>query len=239
MPARAKTTATTDDAASRPDYRVGALAKGLRVLALFDERRPTWTVRDIADTTGFPMPTTYRLVMTLLGEGYLDQLPSGAYRPSVRCLTLGSSALRGLDLVEAATPELQRLADETGETVNLAVLDDEQILYLVRLRNADLVTANIQVGSRLPADRTSIGKLLSASPGDLARGWAFQDEELAPGLRSIAAPIHGSDGQVLAGINIAVQAGEWTMDRLVEELLPALRATAAKITQILGADDGE
>ncbi|WP_455430618.1 IclR family transcriptional regulator domain-containing protein [Paractinoplanes durhamensis] len=55
---------------------------------------------------------------------------------------------------------MQRLATETGETVNLAVLTGDKVLYLVRLRNSDLVTANIQVGSTLPAVHTSIGKLL-------------------------------------------------------------------------------
>ena len=92
----ATVTATEFDASppvddARPDYRVGALAKGLRVLTCFDEQHPDWTVSDLVEATGFPMPTVYRLVMTLVGEGYLDQLPSGEYRPSVRALVLGTS----------------------------------------------------------------------------------------------------------------------------------------------------
>ncbi len=55
---------------------------------------------------------------------------------------------------------------QTGETVNLAVLTGDRVLYLVRLRNSDLVTANIQVGSTLPAVHTSIGKLLLAHLDD-------------------------------------------------------------------------
>ena len=100
--------------------------------------------------------------MTLTAEGYLDHLPNGDYRPGVRTLTLGTAALRSLDLVGIATPKLQRLGEATGETVNLAVLTGDRVLYLVRLRNSDLVTANIQVGSTLPAVTTSIGKLLLA-----------------------------------------------------------------------------
>ena len=49
----------------RPDYRVEALAKGLRILSLFDEKRPTWRVSDLAAAAGLPMPTVYRVVMTL------------------------------------------------------------------------------------------------------------------------------------------------------------------------------
>ncbi len=227
------------EAAQRPEYRVEALAKGLRILSLFDEKRPSWRVSDLASAAGLPMPTVYRAVMTLAAEGYLDQLPDGGYRPGVRTLTLGTAALRSLDLVAIATPKLQQLAGRSGETVNLAVLSGDRVLYLVRLRNSDLVTANIQVGSTLPAVHTSIGKLLlsyldeadlaaritdasfSANSGPNAKlslaelrgelrsvrdqGWAMQDEELAYGLRSVAAPIIGPDGRVLAGVNLAVQ----------------------------------
>ena len=92
----------------RPEYRVEALAKGLRILSLFDEQRPSWRVTDLAAAAGLPMPTVYRVVMTLTAEGYLDHLPNGDYRPGVRTLTLGTAALRSLDLVGIATPKLQR-----------------------------------------------------------------------------------------------------------------------------------
>ncbi|MFD0523105.1 helix-turn-helix domain-containing protein [Paractinoplanes durhamensis] len=90
--------------AGKPEYRVEALAKGLRILSLFTEQRPTWRVSDIAPAVGMPLPTVYRVVMTLTAEGYLDHLPNGDYRPAVRVLTLGGAALRSLDLVTAATP---------------------------------------------------------------------------------------------------------------------------------------
>jgi len=165
------TRGTPDDAAGgggatptavRPEYRVEALAKGLRILSLFTENRPTWRVSDIAPAVGMPLATVYRVVMTLTAEGYLDHLPGGDYRPGVAVLTLGTAALASLDLVQVATPKLRELADATRETVNLAVLTADRVLYLVRLRNSDLVTANIQVGSTLPAVHTSIGKLLLA-----------------------------------------------------------------------------
>src|ERR1700729_3942555 len=157
-----RSAAGSSGSAERPEYRVEALAKGLRILSLFTEQRPTWRVSDLATAAGLPMPTAYRVVMTLTSEGYLDHLPNGEYRPGVRTLTLGTAALRSLDLVDVATPKLTRLGQRTGETVNLAVLSGDRVLYLVRLRNSDLVTANIQVGSTLPAVHTSIGKLMLA-----------------------------------------------------------------------------
>jgi IclR family transcriptional regulator, pca regulon regulatory protein len=256
------------DAAAQPDYRVEALAKGLRVLSVFSEQRPTWRITDIAAEVSLPLPTAYRLVMTLTAEGYLDHLPSGEYRPGVRVLTLGTAALRSLDLVELATPKLQELANATRETVNLAVLTGDQVLYLVRLRNSDLVTANIRVGSLLPAVHTSIGKLLLAYADDAdleqnvtagsfgglsgpnakrsldelrpelatirAQGWAMQDEELAYGLRSVAAPVRGESGAVVAGANLAVQSRDWPAARITRELRPMVEETCMEISQLLG-----
>ena len=259
--------AATADVVQRPDYRVEALAKGLRILSLFDEKRPTWRVSDLATAAQLPMPTVYRVVMTLEAEGYLDHLPNGDYRPGVRTLTLGTAALRSLDLVAIATPKLRELGERTGETVNLAVLSGDRVLYLIRLRNSDLVTANIQVGSTLPAVHTSIGKLLLAhlDEADLAaritdasfaansgpnaklslaelreeltvirgQGWAMQDEELAYGLRSVAAPVISPDGRVIAGINLAVQAQDWSSQRIVRELKPAVLTACADISALL------
>jgi IclR family transcriptional regulator, pca regulon regulatory protein len=251
----------------KPEYRVEALAKGLRLLSLFDEQRPTWRVTDMASVAGLPVPTVYRVVMTLTAEGYLDHLPNGDYRPGVKTLTLGTAALRSLDLVGLARPKLEQLGESTGETVNLAVLTGDRVLYLVRLRNSDLVTANIQVGSTLPAVTTSIGKLLLAylddaelrarvTPQSFAaqhgpnakvsldelreelakireQGWAMQDEELAYGLRSVAGPIRGSDGRVVAGVNLAVQARDWSNQRIVRELRPAVLESCQEISALL------
>lgn len=146
----------------RARYRVEALAKGLRVLALFSEREPALRMTEIAQRTGIPLPTLFRLVATLEDEGYLERLGDSRYRPNSRVLTLGYAALQGLDLVQAAEGPLRALADRTGETVNLGVLSGDRVLYLARLRNHELVTANIQVGSTLPAAYTSMGKLLLA-----------------------------------------------------------------------------
>ncbi|WNM25576.1 IclR family transcriptional regulator [Demequina capsici] len=143
-------------------YRIEALAKGLAVLRLFDETVTGLKLRDISERTGIPMPTAFRVVATLEGEGFLERTDDGTIRPGVAVLTLGSAALRGSSLVQVAERPLRRLAESTGETVNLGVLLGDQVLYLVRLRNSDLVTANVQVGSTLPAAYTSMGKLLLA-----------------------------------------------------------------------------
>lgn len=250
------------------DYTIDALTKGLVVLQTFTEQEPVQRLTDISARTGILMPTVYRIAMTFVAEGFLEKLADGRYRPTAKVLTLGFAALQDLDVVEAATPILKTLSDISGETVNLGVLSEDRVLYLLRFKTTELVTANIQVGSRLPAIHSSMGKVLLAelpleqmrmriaesnfaSPAgpnakhDLAslenelddirrQGFAQQDEEVAFGLRSIAVPLYDAHGAVAAA-NIAVNAMEWSMERLLNEGLPQLQKAAHSISRMLGA----
>jgi IclR family pca regulon transcriptional regulator len=250
-------------------YTVEALSKGLRILALFSERRSQLRLTEIVTLTGLPMPTAFRLVATLEAEGYLERLPDGAVRPSAAVLTLGFAALRGLDLVQTSSVILGQLFAHTKQTVNLGILAQDRVVYVARMQSESvLVTANVTVGSTLPAIVTSMGKVLLAdlpddevrkritarsfdgpwgpnavrSPAalrkELARvrecGYALQDEELASGLRSIAAPVRQNDGRAVAAINVAVPAREFTVDDLLERVRDPLLAACAQISRRLG-----
>ena len=255
------------EADSRSKYRVEALAKGLAVLSLFSERQTSLMLKQICEATAMPMPTAFRIIATLEEDGYLERLPDGSYRPSVAVLSLGYSALSGLDLVEHGQILLRDLALSTNETVNVGSLVGDRVLYLVRIRNADLVTANIQVGSTLPAVHTSMGKVLLSEldpvelkarldPRSFAegtgpnavrsieelekgfaavrrQGYAVQDQEVAHGLRSIACPIRGKDGTIVAAANIAVQASQYSAAELVRRFRTPLREVCDEVTRRL------
>jgi IclR family pca regulon transcriptional regulator len=170
-------------------YTVSALAKGMRVLSVFSEQRRELRLVDVATLTGLPVPTVFRLLKTLQSEGYLEQLENGRFRPGLYVLSLGYAALQGQEVVEAASLPLRRLADETAETVNLGVLVGTSVLYLARVKNTDLVTANLQVGSMLPAACTSMGKVLLSylPPAELELRLAEVDLESCRGPRALRA----------------------------------------------------
>ncbi len=146
----------------KPDYEIRSLARGLAVLRCYEDSRGELHLSGIAKRTGLPLPTVLRIARTLVAGSFLEQTESGAYRPGLGVLRLGFAALDGMEIVRLAGEPLRELARRSMETINLAVLDDIDIRYLVRVRNADLVTADIRVGSTLPASCTSMGKLLLA-----------------------------------------------------------------------------
>ena len=63
-----------------------------------------------------------------------------------------------------------------------------------------------------------------------ARGWALADEELAPGVRSVAVPVRDGAGVVRAAMNITVHAAETSTERLLQEHLPLLQRTAGEVS---------
>ena len=176
-----------------------------------------------------------------------------------------------MDVRDVAAPHLQALSDETGHTVNMAILDGADIVYIERCRTSQRgqheIDLNLHIGSRLPAYCTSLGKVLLAGlpesdqqavlervefvqrgPNTLVRredlirelrhvqstGLAVNNEELAYGLRSIAAPIRSEPGDVVAAINLAVHRSMISADTLVARLGPTLQRTADAISARLG-----
>ena len=210
--------------------------------------------------------TAHRYIATLAQLGYLQQDPdSRRYRLGPKVLDLGFSAINSMDVREISAPYLRQLSDETGHTVNLAILDGIDVVYIERCRTARPgqreIDLNLHVGSRLPAYCTAMGKaILAFVPDDqldgaieqidfaqrgpntltspeafreeLARirvsGIAVNDEELAYGLRSIAAPIHSQAGEVVAALNLAVHRTMVSMDELIARFGPAVIANGAR-----------
>src|SRR5205809_3957584 len=152
-----------------------SLERGLAILSAFRSGRPLLGVSDLSREVGLSRSTAHRYIATLAGLGYLQQdPPTRKYRLGPRVLDLGFSAINSMDLRELAAPHLQALSDETGHTVNMAVLDGADIVYIERCRTAQQgqreIDLNLHVGSRLPAYCTSMGKVLLADldAGDLA-----------------------------------------------------------------------
>jgi IclR family pca regulon transcriptional regulator len=246
-----------------------SLERGLAILSSFRSAQPLLGVSDLSREVGLSRSTTHRYVATLAALGYLQQdAETKKYRLGPRVLDLGFSAINSMELRHVASPHLKQLGDATGHTVNLAVLDGSEIVYLERCKGSgpQEIDLNLHVGSRLPAYCTSMGKVLLAflpaaelrttldtmelarrGPNtitakrallkELARvrmvGLAVNNEELAYGLRSIAAPVRSQD-EVVAAINIAVHRSLVSMDELLKDLAPALAQTAREISAHIG-----
>ena len=144
-----------------------SLERGLAILSAFKPVRPELGISELARELGLTRSTSHRYVATLARLGYLQQDPqSRKYRLGPKVLDLGFSAINSMELRQIAASHLQQLSDETGHTVNMAILDGTDIVYIERCRSAQQgqreIDLDLHVGSRLPAYCTSMGKVLLA-----------------------------------------------------------------------------
>ncbi len=110
--------------------QVNSLQRGLDILHLFDGRQPLLTQAEIASRLGLPRATVAKLLSTLLAQRFLRQTAGDAYEPDSACLALGRTVKRGLPVVQAAAPQMLRLAEEFGIHVSLMARERLQMLVL-------------------------------------------------------------------------------------------------------------
>jgi IclR family pca regulon transcriptional regulator len=235
-----------DDAG--PDF-IEALARGLEVLRSFRPGRRVSTLSEIAADTGLARPTVRRILKTLEALGYVRTADRG-FVLAPRVLELGMTYVNALDMWDVARPHMEKLVEQTNESTSMAQLDEEDIVYVARVAVPKIVTLSVTIGTRFPAYATSMGKVLLAAQdlNDIdyvlqepsrsgitprwqpTKGWALADQDLAPGIRSIAAGVRDGDGRVVAAINVTVHAAETPVEKLTGDYLPLLLRAAADIS---------
>jgi len=154
----------------RQGERPGTLERGLRLLQFFAAAGEA-TPAEAAKATGLSRSATYRIADRLRGWGFLELDPaSEALRLGPEAVRLGAAALASLEVTRVAPPHLRTLADRTQETVNLAVLDGDAVVYIHKEEGTLAVKMSAQLGSRRPLHCTALGKayLAALPPEELA-----------------------------------------------------------------------
>jgi IclR family pca regulon transcriptional regulator len=257
---------------NKDKYYIEALGRGLNVLEAFSRDSPSLSLTEIAEATGLSKSTAFRFTHTLEELGFLNRDPeTKQYRPGLKVLRLGFTALNSLEMGQIAQPYLKALSANCGWTTNMAVRDEVEIVYVARNKTQQILSVDLHLGSRLPVHCTSMGKaqlvdltrrelrdLLGEGPYERRgpntitsldalvaeldqvrqEGYAIADEELAPGLRAVAAPVRGHAQQVVAAVSVSVPSVRVSCEELENGLAPMVVATARQISGALGATVG-
>jgi IclR family pca regulon transcriptional regulator len=200
---------------------MAGLAKGLAVIEAFGASATGLTVADAARMTNVTRAAARRCLLTLAELGYLSH-DGKRFHPTPRMLRLGSSYLDAAPLPTLAQPYLIAARDMLGESVSLAVWQDDSALFVARAEAERLVSTGVRVGARLPAHCSATGKVLLAglAPAEVA---AY----LAASARSRRTPHTVVDAEQLAeSVRQAAADGYATSD---EELELGMRALAVPV----------
>jgi IclR family transcriptional regulator, acetate operon repressor len=143
-----------------PSGTVQSVHRALSLLELLAQAGGRLPVSELAARSGLSLGTAHRLLATLAVRGYVRQGPDRRYALGTALLPLGDAATRLLS--SWAMPFLTELAEECGETVNLAVLDDDRVSYVAQAPGRHRMRMFTQVGRRVLPHSTAVGKVLLA-----------------------------------------------------------------------------
>ena len=145
---------------------IESLDRGLRVLEVFGGRQQPMTLSDLAKAADLPRATARRILFTLERAGFVAS-DGKLFRLMPRVLVLASSYLASNHVVSVLQPALDKLSGEAQEISSMAILDGDDVVFIARASPTRIFSSGIDIGYRLPAFCTSVGRvLLSRLPDD-------------------------------------------------------------------------
>jgi DNA-binding IclR family transcriptional regulator len=210
----------------RDPYLLGSLHKGLEVIDCFT-RQKTWSLAELTTELGQTKPTVFRILHTIEAFGYLQKdRETGRYSLAMRFHTLGSAAVRHEQLRWQALPPLQDLARDTGETVHVGILYDNEAICVQAVDGTRLIRMHAFVGKRTPAHASALGKVLLAHLPD-----AELDAFVAGGLAGFTPNTITTPAALREALHL-VRVQGWALDD--EEMEVGLRCLGAPIIDHTG-----
>lgn len=201
-----------------------------KVVSLLDAFLPSareLSLNELADRTGLPLSTAYRLATQLVQWGGLERVEGGGYRIGLRLWEIGALATTGSTLQAVVSPFMQDLYEATRENVQLAILSGHQALYIEKIAGPRSIPIRTRRAGRLPLHATGVGKVLLAhAPAE------FVEELIAGGLRRYTAHTIVSGGPLRRSLAEIRRAG---VGFAKEELTLGSVSVAAPVFDVSGS----
>jgi DNA-binding IclR family transcriptional regulator len=247
------------------------LLKGLAVMeAVASQQGRDRTIEELATHLQLTNSNVHRTLQTLAHAGYLiKDDSSGSYHTTMKLFELGAQQLMRFDVRKFAPPYMRALAEESGETVHLSVLEGFNVVYIDKIDSPQPVRSYTVIGGRAPAYAVATGKaMLAYQPDGYLERYAdtmtrhspstitslpVLKEELARIARTGYAVNRGEWRETVGGLAVAVFNGlnqmvaalgiSGPLDRLnnarMAELAPAVKKYAAEISRAMGYREGQ
>jgi DNA-binding IclR family transcriptional regulator len=144
---------------------IDRMAKLLDVISGHDEPA---SLKILSAETGLHPSTAFRILSSLAEHGYIERTARGNYQLGAKLMQLGSRVSASVDIRKVALPLMEKLRDRLGETVNLAVREEDEVVYIERSLAKRMIRVEQIIGSRAPLHVTAVGKLMLGDLGDAA-----------------------------------------------------------------------
>lgn len=145
---------------------VQSLARGLSVMRAFSAEEPNLTLTQITARTGLNVVTAQRYTDTLLELGFLKRNRHREFFLGPEVLSLGFAFVNGSQLRKIAEEYINEFSERVNRTVNMAMLDGNEVIFLYRKEVHRFLSYDLRAGSKLPSHCTGSGKVLLAALDD-------------------------------------------------------------------------
>jgi len=133
----------------------------------------TVSLKIVSAETGLHPSTAFRILSSLVEHGFVERTARNNYQLGVKLMQLGSRVSASVDIRKVALPLMENLRDVLGETVNLAVREEDEVVYIERSLAKRMIRVEQIIGSRAPLHVTAVGKLMLGNLGeDACRSYA-------------------------------------------------------------------
>lgn len=226
--------------ADGPDDRAGVVD---RVAAILDALEPgPAALSSLVAVTGLPRATAHRLAVALGRHGLVSRDDEGRFVLGLRLIALGQAAADARPLRILARPALEELRDQTGESVQLYVIEPggagdgagRERRCILSLQSPHGLRWIVPEGALLPLDRGSAGHVLAGTADATDRPWVASVEEREPGVASVSAPVRGAGGAVLAAVSVSGPVERLSRrpgERFGPAVVAAARAVEAQLSE--------
>lgn len=210
------------------DSKIQSVARALHIIDTLAETRGELALNEIAARLSLAKSTVHGLISTLRDFGYIEQSTfTGKYKLGLRLFEVGQIVAQGWEVRAIAAPFINKLVDELCETIHLVVLDKMEVLYIDKRESGQSLRIVSQIGMRLPAHCTGVGKVLMAHLSPEERAELIRKKGLPSFTRNTL-----TDEKVLEVELARIRAQGYAIDN--EEIMDSLRCVGAPIRDQTG-----
>jgi len=148
---------------SKREFGVQAVERALKILDCFTFQKREFSLAEVARASGLNKTTALRIMSSMVRRGYLQQdSATRNYALGLRLFELGGIVFSSFSLRRAATPSMNRLQNETGATVLLGMMMEDQVLYVDKREGRGMIQISSDIGWRRPVHYGMLGPVLMA-----------------------------------------------------------------------------
>jgi IclR family KDG regulon transcriptional repressor len=242
------------------DYNINSLMKSMNILEQLIQKGEM-SLLELAEQSGMGKSTIHRILGTFKTMGYVDQnKENNKYFPTLKIFELGTKAADRIPLKKIIKPHLEDIFEKCHETVNFAIVDNYEVVFVDKIVTAEPLRIELEVGRRVPAYCSALGKSILAFSNnvDISKlefrkmtektvdnpekfmeqmalirktGYAVENEEFIDGLTCLAVPIKNRSNKAVAAVSIAVPNVRLNEEKK-EEYIKLLQETVNRIGRV-------